>query len=138
MRYPLVWDEFEDNVRFVSENANFLQFNLVASNLTSHKLYETCTWMKQFSNAINISILSDPRSMTERAVPLEHRKIYIENIETGEVVFEYNLLEKIQNKKTHIYFDSKSLGDNIAWIPAVEEFRKKYNVKNIKCATFLN
>ena len=64
--------------------------------------------------------------------------IYIENIETGEVVFEYNLLEKIQNKKTHIYFDSKSLGDNIAWIPAVEEFRKKYNVKNITCATFLN
>ena len=80
VRYPLVWDEFEENVRFVSENANFLQFNLVASNLTSHKLYETCTWMKQFSNNINISILTDPESMTERAVPLERRKIYIENI----------------------------------------------------------
>jgi len=80
VRYPLVWDEFEENVRFVSENANFLQFNLVASNLTSHRLYETCTWMKQFSNNINISILTDPESMTERAVPLEHRKIYVENI----------------------------------------------------------
>lgn len=80
VRYPLVWDEFENNVRFVSEHANFLQFNLVASNLTSHKLYETCTWMKQFSNNINISILEDPESMSERAVPLEHKKIYIENI----------------------------------------------------------
>ena len=45
MRYPLGWEEFEENVKFVSENANFLQFNLVASNLTVHKLYETCKEM---------------------------------------------------------------------------------------------
>ena len=81
VRYPLGQEEFTENVRFVSEHANFLQFNLVASNLTSHKLYETCTWMKNFSKNINISILTSPKCMSEGAVPIEHRRTYIENIE---------------------------------------------------------
>ena len=81
VRYPLGWTEFEKNVEFVSNHANFLQFNLVASNLTSHRLYETCSWMKQFSNNINIAILTDPDCMTERAVPLSYRKTYVENIQ---------------------------------------------------------
>ena len=80
VRYPLEWNEFEENVKFVSENANFLQFNLVASNLTSHKLYETCTWMKQYSKHINISILSTPVVFSEYSVPLEYRETYINNI----------------------------------------------------------
>ena len=80
VRYPLGWDEFEENVKFVSENANFLQFNLVASNLTSHKLYETCSWMKQYSNHINISILNEPEIFLECSVPLEYRETYINNI----------------------------------------------------------
>ena len=81
VRYPLEMDEFTENVRFVSEHANFLQFNLVASNLTAHKLYDTCTWMKNYSKNINISILTSPKCMSEAAVPTEHRKTYIENIE---------------------------------------------------------
>ena len=80
VRYPLGWDEFKDNVKFVSENANFLQFNLVASNLTSHRLYETCSWMKTFSNSINIQILSEPECFLENAVPVEYRQHYLENI----------------------------------------------------------
>ena len=81
VRYPLGWTEFEENVKFVSEHANFLQFNLVASNLTAHKLYETCHWMKQYSDNINLIILTEPESMSERAVPLKHRKTYLENIQ---------------------------------------------------------
>jgi organic radical activating enzyme len=101
VRYPLIWDEFEENVRFVSENANFLQFNLVASNLTSHKIYETCLWMKQFSSNINISILTDPESMAEHAVPFEHRQTYIENIKKlskfpVSVYYAMNFRNKIQ------------------------------------------
>jgi len=80
VRYPLGWEEFEENVKFVSNNANFLQFTLVASNLTSHKLFETCTWMKKFSKDINISILGRPGCFSERAVPLDHRAVYIDNI----------------------------------------------------------
>jgi len=80
VRYPLEWRQFEENVKFVSNNANFLQFTLVASNLTSHKLFETCTWMKKFSKDINISILGRPGCFSERAVPLDHRAVYIDNI----------------------------------------------------------
>jgi len=80
VRYPLGWTEFEENVKFVSENANFLQFNLVANNLTVHKLYETCTWMKQYSKHINLSILRNPEVFSESAVPVEHRDVYIDNV----------------------------------------------------------
>lgn len=81
VRYPLGWDEFEENVKWVSKNVNFLQFNLVAMNLTSHKLFETCTWMKQYSNNINLSILHGPACFLESAVPLDQRQVYIRNIE---------------------------------------------------------
>jgi len=80
VRYPLEWKEFEKNVAWVSKHSNFLQFNLVASNLTVHKLYETCEWMKKYSKNINLSILNNPRYFTERAVPLNHRKTYLDNI----------------------------------------------------------
>ena len=80
VRYPLGWAEFEENVKFVSENANFLQFNLVASNLTVHRLYETCTWMKQYSKHINLSILRNPEVFLESAVPMEHRDVYVDNV----------------------------------------------------------
>ena len=80
VRYPLGWTEFEENVKFVSENANFLQFNLVAGNLTVHKLYETCTWMKQYSKHINLSILGTPKIFSEEAVPVEHRDVYVDNV----------------------------------------------------------
>ena len=79
MRYPLGWDEFCDNVKFVSKNANFLQFNLVASNLTVHKLHETCTWMKQYSNHINLTILRSPKVFSESAVPHIERNVYLES-----------------------------------------------------------
>lgn len=79
MRYPLDWGEFCENVRFVSKNANFLQFNLVASNMTVHKLHETCTWMKQYSNHINLSILHSPKIFSESAVPHTERDVYMQS-----------------------------------------------------------
>jgi len=102
VRYPLGWEEFEENVKFVSENANFLQFNLVASNLTSHMLFETCGWMKKFSNNINISILEEPECFSERAVPPGSRNTYIENMTKlskfpVSVHYAMNFRNKIQN-----------------------------------------
>ena len=80
VRYPLGWTEFEENVDWVSRHANFLQFNLVASNLTTHRLFETCSWMKKYSTNINLSILTRPNYFSEHAVPLESRDEYIENV----------------------------------------------------------
>lgn len=42
-----------------------------------------------------------------------------------------------ENKRVYIAFDSSSLGDTIAWIPYVEEFRKKHNCSVI-VSTFWN
>ena len=41
------------------------------------------------------------------------------------------------NKRVFIVFESSSLGDTLAWIPYVDEFRKKYNCKVI-VSTFHN
>ncbi len=41
------------------------------------------------------------------------------------------------NKRVYIALDSKSLGDTIAWIPYVEEFRKKWNC-HVIVSTFMN
>jgi len=42
-------------------------------------------------------------------------------------VIENNL--DLKDKKVLLYFDSSSIGDTLAWIPYVDEFRKKYNCK---------
>jgi len=43
----------------------------------------------------------------------------------------------LKNKVIFIKFDAFALGDNIAWIPYVEEFRKKHDC-HIICSTFHN
>jgi autotransporter strand-loop-strand O-heptosyltransferase len=49
----------------------------------------------------------------------------------------YNSTLDLEGKSVFIAIDSKSLGDTLAWIPYVEEFRKKHNCTVI-CSTFWN
>lgn len=49
----------------------------------------------------------------------------------------YNQKYDASGKKVYIIIDSKSLGDTIAWIPYVDEFRKKWNCQ-VVVSTFLN
>lgn len=42
-----------------------------------------------------------------------------------------------RDKHVFIKFESSSLGDTLAWIPYVDEFRKKHNCK-VSCFTFMN
>jgi len=55
--------------------------------------------------------------------------------ENGEMVYANYL--HLNGKRVYIAFESKSLGDNIAWISYVDEFRKKHQCKVI-CSTFWN
>lgn len=53
----------------------------------------------------------------------------------NEVIYDNTL--DLTNKRVYIAFDSKSLGDSIAWIPYVMEFKKKHDCKVI-VSTFWN
>ena len=44
----------------------------------------------------------------------------------GRVVKQINLLDELKGKRVFIVFESKSLGDSIAWIPYCLEFQEKY------------
>lgn len=55
--------------------------------------------------------------------------------ENGELIYKYTL--DLEGTRVFIAIDSKSLGDTLAWIPYVEEFRNKHNCTVI-CSTFWN
>jgi autotransporter strand-loop-strand O-heptosyltransferase len=55
--------------------------------------------------------------------------------EDGEIIYDETL--NLEDKRVYISFGSKSLGDTLAWMPYVEEFRKKHNCILI-VSTFLN
>ena len=61
--------------------------------------------------------------------------VKVEDSETGEILKEESI--NLTGKNVLISFDSSSLGDSIAWVPAVEEFRKKWNC-NVYLSTFKN
>lgn len=53
----------------------------------------------------------------------------------GKKIYQYDL--DLKGQKIWIKFESKALGDSIAWIPYVEEFRKKYECE-VLCTTHWN
>lgn len=60
--------------------------------------------------------------------------IIMENIETGQKL---NFTPELTNKTVYISFSSNALGDTLAWIPVVEEFRKKHDCV-VYCTTNFN
>lgn len=59
----------------------------------------------------------------------------IEIYENGKLWFEHKY--NASGKRVFIAFDSRALGDSLAWFPYVDEFRKKHNCKVIT-STFMN
>ena len=55
----------------------------------------------------------------------------------GRVVKQINFLDEIKGKRVFISFDSKALGDTLAWLPYCEEFAKHYDCQVI-VSTFKN
>jgi autotransporter strand-loop-strand O-heptosyltransferase len=53
----------------------------------------------------------------------------------GKIIWEYKI--DLTDKRVFITFESKSLGDTLAWFPYVEEFRKKWNC-HVIVSTFMN
>lgn len=59
----------------------------------------------------------------------------VEVYQDGECIYEDTL--DLENKRVYIAFESKSLGDTIAWFPYVQEFQRKHNCEII-LSTFWN
>jgi hypothetical protein len=76
----LQWKQFEENVKFVSEHANFTMFNLVPSNLTVHEIDKTVGWMAQYTNNISLTIVEGDL-WAHRAVPQQYRERYVASLE---------------------------------------------------------
>lgn len=55
----------------------------------------------------------------------------------GRTIKQINLLDEIKGKRVFISFESKSLGDTLAWIPCCEYFRQFYGCEVI-VSTFMN
>ena len=55
----------------------------------------------------------------------------------GRTVKQINLLDELKGKRVFIVFESKSLGDSIAWIPYCLEFQEKYKC-HVIVSTFKN
>jgi autotransporter strand-loop-strand O-heptosyltransferase len=55
----------------------------------------------------------------------------------GRIIKQINLLDELKDERVFIVFESKSLGDSIAWMPYCLEFQEKYKCKVI-VSTFKN
>jgi hypothetical protein len=55
----------------------------------------------------------------------------------GRTIKQINFLDEIKGKRVFITFESKALGDTLAWIPYCDEFSKKYECK-VLVSTFKN
>ena len=53
----------------------------------------------------------------------------------GKVLYDEKI--NLKNQRVYIAIDSSALGDNLAWLPYVEEFRKKHDC-HVICSTFKN
>lgn len=60
---------------------------------------------------------------------------FIKITKHGETIWSHKF--DLNNKIAYIKFESKSLGDNIAWMPYVKEFKEKHNCK-VYVSTFWN
>lgn len=62
-------------------------------------------------------------------------KIEISDANSNDILHVYNM--DLKDKKVFIWIDSSALGDNIAWMQPIEEFRRRNECKVI-CSTFFN
>jgi autotransporter strand-loop-strand O-heptosyltransferase len=59
----------------------------------------------------------------------------ITDLKSGETIMDESLV--LKDNRVMVSIESKSLGDNLAWLPAVEEFRLKHGCRMV-CSTFWN
>ena len=124
----IVYKEPRNNVSF---HVNFIKNPTIEIKGCSPKKYKIEFWSD--GNLTYQSILAV--NMWSK-LNLQYFKNYICKIYDGDdLVYEHKT--NLKNKRVYIAFESKSLGDTLAWIPQCEEFRKKHECELI-VSTFMN
>ena len=88
---------------------------------------------KKTSNSIYLTTI---KSNSWASTDLKYFINYLVRIRfENSIIFEHDY--DCRKEAVHIILDSKAIGDTLAWIPYVEEFRKNYNCLVI-CSTYHN
>lgn len=126
----------------IMENSNFVQkpeiiLNFVENPFIEIKGESDSKFKIEFFDENNFCHYSE-------ILPINHwiklnREYYTKwNVKVHEndsLIFDYTL--DLKGKRVYISIESRSLGDNLAWFPYVEEFRKKHDCEVI-VSTFMN
>jgi autotransporter strand-loop-strand O-heptosyltransferase len=120
----------------ISRNINFLDGAYVELKGDSNCGDYDVQFIDNNSNGVVYSTKLSPNHWSKTLVKYYvNWKIKISSHTFNDNSFEYTL--DLNNKIVEIRFESAALGDTLAWIPYVEEFRKKHNCI-IYCSTFHN
>lgn len=112
----------EKTLQKISINVNFVNNPFVEIRGVSNK-----TYLIQFFDENNILIYEN-RIKTYHWVKVNRQwftKWKIKIWEENNLIYDYEL--NLEGSRVYIALDSSSLGDSIAWIPYIEEFRKTHN-----------
>ena len=105
-----------------SDGGKNLDYNVsFTDNTKGNVVYETTLKPSMWAKM-------DVMYLTDLTVEVKHNNETIEKV---------NILDHFRGKKVFICFESKSLGDTLAWLPYCEEFAKKYGCEVI-VSTFMN
>ena len=107
----------EYDVSFVDRNASKPGFFLPQNETIYEAKMKPGSWAK-----LNRRYLSDI------AIMIKYQ---------GRTIKQINLLDELKGKRVFVVFESKSLGDSIAWIPYCLEFQEKYKC-HVVVSTFKN
>lgn len=134
----LLIDDFEKSQNFEYKNENNLTYNINFVNSpyfeirgNSDKFYDVRFYDKE-KVIFNTQLKANMWSRVNREYYTDWTiKVFDEN----ELIYTYNM--NYTGKRVYISFDSKSLGDSVAWIPYVLEFKQKHNC-HVIVSTFWN
>lgn len=133
----MIYDNLKHNARIAKDifKASISFTNGAAVNITDSKGLNYT--VKFYNHKTNELIWSDTISDGYWTAP--SAKYFIKwrvEVWQGDTKIKEHILD-CTNKNVHISLDSKSIGDTLAWIPYVEEFRKRHKCK-VFCSTFHN
>jgi autotransporter strand-loop-strand O-heptosyltransferase len=120
----------KDSIRYNSIRGAFLEVIREEPGEFKAELIDRSTGLPEFSQKIENNMWI--RSSRNYYVDWGFR---VKDLKTGELLLDDAL--ELKGNRVMVSIESRSLGDNLAWFPAVEEFRKKHECKMI-CSTFWN